>query len=422
MTSKTTSRPQFLLLAGHIIECFDNTLYGFFAVKLAPLFFPTSSEKASLLASYGAFAAGFLARPLGAIFFGHLGDISGRRTALLYSMALVGIPTFMIGSLPSYETLGLLSPLLLLICRLAQGFLMGGEFTGANLYISENSTASHVGKGTGLLIFSGVMGAVFATLVGTIVTLDFMPSWSWRLPFLLGGVSAFLVYILRRKMTETLEFEQTKESRKFIKTPWKILLSHHKSDIIAGCFISGLTIVPLYCATILGTKIFKDLGYSSSQCMSLNTFGMVIDAFAILYFGYTADRIGFHRQMLIGTLCTAFVAFFAFSLVNSIPSVGGILGFIFLIVGVGCIINGCGMPYIASYFPVQCRFSGMALSVTLGHALFGGTTPLIGAYLMDYFHSRVAPAYWIIFVSVVTFLLLKIKGKPLHSSLIQDTK
>ena len=147
--------------------------------------------------------------------------------------------------------------------------------------------------------------------------------------------------------------------------------------------------------------------------MMFNTFGMLIDAFAILYFGYIADRIGFHRQMLIGTLCTALIALPAFyPLTYSSPSLLGILGFIFSLVGIGCIINGCGMPYIAGYFPTNCRFSGMALSVTIGHALFGGMTPLIGAYLIDHLQTKFAPAYWVFLLSVVTFLLLIMKGKP----------
>lgn len=413
MTLSRSQRPQFFLIAGHIVECFDNTLYGFFAVMLAPLFFPSHSSHATLLASYGAFLAGFLARPLGAFFFGHMGDTKGRKKTLLYSMAFVGIPTTVIGFLPTYDTIGFAAPLILIFCRLAQGFFIGGEFAGANLYISENFIPGTIGKGTGILIFSGVMGAVLATLFGAVMTLDFMPSWGWRIPFLIGGISAYGVYVIRRKMMETSDFSKVRDTQKVVRNPWKILMKDHKKNIFVSCLVSGLTIVPLYCATILGNKLFKDLGYSSTECMLLNTFGMLVDAFAILYFGQIADKIGFHRQMVLGSLSTALIAIPAFyPLIQDSPSLWAILWFILSLVGIGCIINGCGMPYIASYFPTNCRFSGMALSVTTGHALFGGTTPLVGSYLTDLMESRMAPAFWVIILSLVTFLMIQFVDKP----------
>ena len=171
MQKKSTKRNLgWSLIGGHVLECFDNTLYGFFAVMLAPIFFPSESKSAALLASYGAFAAGFLARPLGAMVFGIIGDKFGRRTPLLWTMVFVGIPTAIIGFIPSYNTVGLLAPILLLSCRLFQGFFMGGEFAGVNLYISENFSKKVVGHQTGFLISSGVYGAALATVLGAIVT------------------------------------------------------------------------------------------------------------------------------------------------------------------------------------------------------------------------------------------------------------
>lgn len=413
MTLPGTQRPQFFLIGGHIVECFDNTLYGFFAVMLAPLFFPTYSPKATLLASYGAFFAGFLARPLGAICFGHLGDIRGRKVSLLYSIALVGIPTTIIGLLPTYDYIGFAAPLILILCRLAQGFFMGGEFAGANLYISENFIPGNIGKGTGLLIFSGVIGSVLATLFGAIVTLSFMPPWAWRIPFLLGGISAYIIYFIRLQMVETSEFSQLKKVQRLTQNPWKILIKDHKKNMFSSCLIAGLTIVPLYCATILGNQIFRDLGYSSSECMIFNTVGMIIDGCAILYCGYLADKIGFHRQILLGTFLVAFIAIFSFyPLLQDSPPLGAVLWFIFSLVSMGGIINGCAMPYISGYFPTNCRFSGVALSSTMGYAIFGGTTPLIGSYLIDYMNSRIAPAFWVMSLSLLTFLTIRLVDKP----------
>ncbi len=390
---------------GHIIECFDNTLYGFFAVLLAPLFFPSTSHNATLLASYGAFAAGFFARPLGAIIFGSLGDRLGRRIPLLISMMLVGIPTITIGLLPTYENIGMLSPVLLLSCRLLQGFFMGGEFSGVNVYITETYDPSTLGTQTGKLIALGVTGAILATIVGSGVTLPFFPDWFWRVPFVFGGCMAFIFYFFRKKLTETAEFEEMKTNQEQICTPWADLFTSYKMPIVVCSLIAGLTIVPLYCCTILGNKIFNSLGYSPPQCMMLNTFGMIMDAVFTFYCGILADRLGFHRQMILGMVTTILISFPAFYLISGVSTTTfELIIYIFLLVGFGCIINGCAMPYIAAYFPVSCRYSGVALSVTLGHALFGGTTPFVGSFLIDTYQNNAAPIFWVIGLSILTLI------------------
>jgi MHS family proline/betaine transporter-like MFS transporter len=304
------------ITAGHVVECFDNTLYGFFAVVLAPIFFPSSTPGVALLASYGAFAAGFLARPLGAVLFGHIGDKKGRKQPLLLSMMLVGIPTIGIGITPSYESLGIAAPIFLVLCRLAQGVFYGSEFTGVNLYISENFSKGTVGRRTGLLISSGVWGAVLATALGALVSMKSMPSWGWRLPFLFGGASAFCVYLFRKNLLETADFTKAKLSNTLLTFPWKELFHNHKMALVAACLISGLQVIPLYFATIFGNSLFKELGFSTSESMLLNMVAMGWDGFIIIFYGRLADRIGFHRQMLLGTLATAALAFPAFYMIH----------------------------------------------------------------------------------------------------------
>ena len=393
------------LTFGHIIECFDNTLYGFFAVLLAPIFFPNASHTTNILASYGAFAAGFLARPLGAIFFGLMGDRYGRRKPLLLSMMLVGIPTLIIGCLPSYSQIGIVAPIMLITCRLFQGFFMGGEFSGANIYITESFQNSCRGSYTGRLIASGIYGAVIATLIGALVTLKAMPDWCWRLPFISGGLMAFTLFYFRKNLPETDVFKKVVHHHQTLSTPLIILVKNYKLRICVASLIAGLTIVPLYCSTILGNKIFNKLGYSASASMLLNTIGMIIDAVLVLYCGKIADKVCFYRQMVVGICSTIIISIPAFYLIHGTHvTTFNVLLFIALLVGVGCIINGCGMPYIADYFPPHCRYSGMALSVTLGHAIFGGTTPLIGSYLIDVCNTNAAPMLWVISLSLLTLI------------------
>lgn len=402
---KQNKAVSFPLLAGHIVECFDNTLYGFFAVMLAPVFFPAHDAGTQLLASYGAFAAGYLARPFGAIVFGFLGDKKGRKLPLVYAIGLVGIPTLTIGLNPGYSSIGYAAPALLIICRLLQGFFMGGEFTGANLFISESQNQRVLGTQTGILISSGVFGAVAATGLGALFTMELMPSWAWRIPFIFGGITALFVFFLRYKLEETPEFQKVKHRKSILDFPWKILVEKYKLKLVLACLIAGLTIAPLYLTTIYGNKLFREIGYSTSESMLLNLAAMVFNGIIIIYSGRLADIIGFQKQMFFGASTTALIAFPAFFLIaGGEMHILNVYLFISTLVASGCIINGCAMPYIASLFPTNCRYSGVAVSVTTGQALFGGTTPLVASYLTDLWGTNLAPAVWLFTIAVITGL------------------
>ena len=205
-------------------------------------------------------------------------------------------------------------------------------------------------------------------------------------------------------MKETLEFESIKKNDQLLPHIWDTLIRKHKLSLLLGIFIAGLTIIPLYCSTILGNKLFRDLGYSTSESMLLNLCAMIFDGILITYFGRLADKIGFQQQMLLGTLSTFLVAFPAFYMVSGAATTLNVYVFIGMLVATGCIINGCAMPYIARLFPTNCRYSGLAVSVTFGHALLGGTTPLIGAYLSQALSNSMAPAIWLASISMITFL------------------
>ena len=407
--NKTSSKTSlsWALIGGHALECFDNTLYGFFAVLLAPLFFPASSSAGQILASYGAFSAGFVARPLGAIIFGSLGDKIGRKTPLLYSLGLVGIPTIGIGLLPSYETIGVLSPILLIIFRLSQGLFMGGEYSGVNIYLLEGPYRQILGRKTGFLIASGIIGALLATASGALVTMEIMPKYSWRIPFLLGGIFAFVICFYRKQIAETEDFIKDVVITRIKPTPWKEVFQNYKGNITVSCLVAGMMIMPLYLATIFANRLFKEIGYTQSQSMLLNMMAMFLDAIFVLYFGRLADKIGFKKQLIIGSLAAVLIAFPAFVCVlPAYINTFSIYAFIFLLTIPGCIVTGCAMPYIGCLFPTTCRYTGTAISVTIGHAIFGGTTPLIASFLTDYFGTKLAPAFWLVFFACLTAITI----------------
>ncbi|NBT85486.1 MAG: MFS transporter [Alphaproteobacteria bacterium] len=400
---RNKSSSSWALMGGHVIECFDNTLYGFFAVILAPLFFPSTSYAVQILGSYGAFAAGFLARPVGAIIFGGVGDKTGRRKPLLYTMGFVGIPTIGIGLLPSYETIGIMAPILLILCRLLQGLFMGGEFAGVNIYLLEGQQKKSLGTNTGYLISSGIFGAILATGFGAMITMDFIPDWGWRVPFLLGGLSAFCVYLFRKKVSETQDFIKENVSQSMLASPWKEVLLKHKFVLGVSCLATGLTIMPLYLATIFGNRLFKEIGFSQSESMFLNMFAMFLDAVFVTVCGKMADRVGFKKQTILGAIVIMVIALPSFVLVlPSNISTLNIYFYIFILASFGCVINGSTFPYVGRLFPIRCRYTGLALSITVGHALLGGTTPLIASFLTDFMGTRLAPAFWLMFIAGLT--------------------
>jgi MHS family proline/betaine transporter-like MFS transporter len=228
-----------------------------------------------------------------------------------------------------------------------------------------------------------------------------MPSWAWRVPFLFGGISAICIFFYRLSLTETDAFRQEEQKHNLLKFPLVYLFKVHKSDLFIACIISGLTIMPLYYSTIFGNRLFQELGYTHAESMFLNMVAMIFDAVIIIYYGKLADKIGFSRQMFMGSLLTAIFAFPAFYLIlNPSISTFHIYAFIGILVSVGAIINGCTMPYLASFFPTKCRYSGVALSFTTGQALVGSTSPLMASWLTDVFQSRLAPAFWLTFIAL----------------------
>lgn len=408
------------VIGGHIVECFDVTLYGFLAVQLAPIFFPSAEKYIQNMATFGAFAAGFLARPLGALFFGYVGDKFGRKKPLLLSMILVSIPTLIIGCLPSYASIGVMAPIILVVCRLAQGFFYGGELTGANLYVMENLEKKALGKHTAALISWGVLGAVLASGLAAIVNLEGMPDWSWRILFLGGGLSAVVVYLLRRQFLETLDFQNSHQYSKNSKTefPWVSLLRSHKRFLFLGFLVFGLTVMPLYLTTVFGNSIFMNvLGYTKSQSMLLNMFTMIFCAGVILVSGWVADRVGFYNLIMFGISSTALVALPAFYILT-LPEVN--LGSVLLFVGslnmAGSIVNGCISTYMGRLFPIHCRYSGLAFCITVGGAVLGGTTPTMAQFLQTKFQSLLAPGFLLAGLSLLTLIVLVVVHKTQNTT------
>jgi MFS family permease len=405
MIKKNNNRLAYAVIAGHVVEVFDATMYGFYAVLVAPYFFPPiASGFGQMFLSFAAFAAGFIARPLGAIVFGFIGDRFGRKKPLMAAMALVGIPTLIIGFLPTYEHIGMWAPVVLMICRLAQGFFYGAEFAGVTVYTYENfKTSGVLGYQVGSVISAGTLGAVLSTGLGALFTMNIMPAQFWRIPFIAGGFAAFCIYLWRRKLKETEEFEELAAKKKTLRIPFAGILNH-KGSFVVAMIISSLSTVPLYLVTVYGNHLFRDLGYSASESLLFNMSVLIFDAFMIVLYGRIADRTGFRRQLLFGCFWLVIASVPSFYLLATYPSIWTIYSFMLLISTGNGIIVACTSPYTLSFFPTNCRYSAAAFSSAMGTALISGPTPAIATYMTGYFGSKVAPGFWLLLISAAAIV------------------
>lgn len=399
-------------MVGHALEHYDVTLYGFFAAILAPLFFPSENYIVSLIASWGAFALGFVMRPLGGLVFGHLGDISGRKKSLLASILVASLPTLIIGLLPSYATIGIIAPLILMACRLVQGFSVGGEYSGAAIFVAEHSRHYRPGFIGSFLCSTGFAGALLGTLVSAGATLSFLPEWGWRLPFLLGGVLGLGSYLLRKKLPETPEFKNQESSIKQGSIPLLDVYRTQKRNALCIIAMGAHGLIPLYLGSIyLNPILTKVFGLSTSEMMIVNGMFLLMWVILLPVFGFFADKIGLPVLMALSSFLTFVLAIPLFSLIANTHSLINV----FMFQGAICVLGAAFVSALPGFLPTLFspleRYSGVAFNYTLGQALFGGTAPLIGTALVSWTGDPTSPAFYLM-VSGFFGLLAALLAKP----------
>jgi len=398
-------------MIGNALEYYDVMLYGFFATMLAPLFFPTDNQAISIISSLGTFAAGFVMRPLGGMVFGHLGDKFGRRQALALAIFLVTIPTFTIGILPTYAEIGLAAPIILVACRLLQGLCVGGEYSGASIFVIEYSKRGKESFAGSILCAAGFFGGVLGTFIGFLCTLSFMPPWGWRIPFLLGSVIGLMGYYIRTKVNESPDFIRNKDE-KIDKVPLWGVLENRKRNLLCTMGIGATSLIPFYLASVyMGFLLTSKLHIPTSQVMLINVALNVFLIVLLPLMGIIADKImGKERLMILSALTSVVIAYPLFLMLENDLTLSTVI----LVQAIlGMITAGFGAPSMAllsTYFPVHERYSGIGFGYALGGALLGGTTPLIIATLVNWFNSPLMPAYYLMFSGLIGIMCV-IGGK-----------
>jgi metabolite-proton symporter len=386
-------------LIGTTIEFYDFYVYATAAVLVFPhLFFPSGNETAALLASFAVFGAAMVARPLGALFFGHFGDKKGRKATLVGALLTMGIATFLIGLLPTYAMVGWIAPALLVILRLAQGFALGGEWSGAALVATENApkgkrawygTFPQVGAPLGFIIANGLFLLIAVLLPSDDPTRpsDAFLEWAWRIPFLFSAVMVIVGLWVRLRLVESDAFTKIVTTKKVAKLPLAAVFKSNWRELILGTFIMLATYVLFYLMTTFSLSYGRaatdapvaGLGYSYTTFVLMMIGGVVFFGIFTLASGPWADRFGRRRTLL---WVTAGIVVFGFLFV---PLLGaGFLGvMIFLILGftlMGMTFGPMG-ALLPELFPTQVRYTGSAFAYNMSSILGAAVAPFIAVWL-----------------------------------------
>ena len=416
MSSATTTRAApapgtFKVIAaasiGNALEWYDILVYGYFAVTISHLFFPTVDQTLSLLLALGTFGVSYLVRPLGAIVLGAYADRAGRKASMLASIVLMTIGTGLMVVIPTYASIGILAPIAVLLARLLQGFAVAGEFGSATAFLVEQTThrkgffASFQWFGQGL---AAVLASFFGVVLTSALTPDQLQSWGWRVPFLFGLLIGPIGLYIRRQLNESPEFLDTVPT----KTPVSDLLTSQWDRVL---FAIGAVIISTsanYIILYMPTYAIKELHLPQVLGFIATLIGGLILTFGAPVFGHLSDSIG--RIRIMGAVCVLFAvsAYPAFVLLVGHASLTSIVLIVCWLSLLKAAYSGILPAFMAELFPVQTRGTGIALSYNISVPIFGGFAPFIATWLIAETGSNLAPSFYLIVTSLLSLAVLVI--------------
>ena len=427
MSNTKTDKRYSILLAGfigNVVEWYDFALYGYMASIISGLFFPSKDHLASLLATYGVFAAGFIMRPLGSALFGWLGDTIGRSSTMLISVVLMSLPTLLLGILPTYATVGLLAPVLLVLVRLVQGLSVGGEFSSSVTYLVETADPdrrgfsgswANMGSITGMLLGSGI-----AALLTTFVDDKLITDWAWRLPFLFGGVIGIISIILRRQLPKSEHFQQHAGSRGRSSPLLEAFTDNLTQTLKATLFASAYGVVFYFSLVYLPNWASDQAGYDLDFAMQVNAVATAMLLVLIPLSGWLSDRFVRRTHLIMNATGLMFLAAYPLFLwmyeSGSIPAL--VCTQIILAVLLAAPLGSAPAVFV-EMFPARDRLSGYSVSYNIGLGIVGGATPMIATALIKMTGKGIMPSLFLVLMAlagVIGISLIRDRSRePLQS-------
>jgi MHS family proline/betaine transporter-like MFS transporter len=391
---------------GNMGEQFDYSIYALVAPTIALHFFPNSSPIVALLSTFAVYAVSFVARPFGGFLFGYVGDKYGRLAVLSWTVVLMGGGTMLVGLLPTYESIGVLAPTLLVVCRLLQGLSLGGETTGVESYITESAPegkrASWMGKAMSFVYWAPALVAFTILGLRSAMGDEAFTAWGWRIPFLLGGLVAVVGYLLRRTLDDSDEFKEsvaeqrqagTSEDDESAVAALGRSLRTRRSMLLV-ILLQPTNAVGAYLLTAyMYTYVVREGGLSATQALFTNSGAVITLAVLLPFTGMLCDRIGRKPMYAIGAAWLFVTAYPTFLLAGSGSVWGALIGQMMIAVGVALYASALFVGLV-ELFPTALRCRGHGISYNISVALFGGTTPFIATALIAATGSSLAPAFY----------------------------
>ncbi|WP_063758271.1 MFS transporter [Lentzea albidocapillata] len=398
---------------GTTIEWYDYLVFGAATVLVFnPLFFPKLDPVAGTLAGFATLAVAFLARPLGGLVFGHYGDVIGRKKMLVLSVVMMGAGTVAVGLLPTYETIGIWAPVLLVVLRFVQGFAVGGEWGGAVVMSLEHAPA-HRRAFYASFPQAGVPAGTFLS-TGAFFLVTLMPSeqllsWGWRIPFLSSALLVVVGLYIRLKVTESPEFLAMQAKGDTVKAPAAEVFKSHKKALLVGmfCMLAPNTVFYLASTFFLSYGPIH-LGLSRSLVLSALLVAAALQVVTLPLFALLADRIGTKNLLIIGCAAVALGAFPVFLLFDTGTVVGVVSAYLLALPVLHALVYGAISGFIAELFPPRARYTGSSVAYHLGGAVTAAPVPIVATLLLTEFGSSTSIALYVVLAAVLCALFISL--------------
>ncbi|MCD8908708.1 MFS transporter [Staphylococcus gallinarum] len=396
---------------GNAMEWFDFALYSYLAVIISKNFFSkVENDEIKLIFTFATFAIAFLLRPVGGIVFGKIGDKYGRKVVLTSTIILMAISTFIIGILPTYDQIGIWAPIILLLARIMQGFSVGGEYAGAMVYIAESSPDNkriRLGSGLELGTLSGyIFASVLITIMFWLIPSESMQSWGWRIPFFVSIPIGLFGLYLRSHLEESPIFENDLANHQEDEPGFLQIIKENKRDILlCVVFVAFFNITNYMLLGYMPSYLDEIVGIKDTISTPITAVVLIIMLPFAIMFGRLGDKSGNKKIISVGLILGIVFSIISFQFLN-----GGNLGFLFiglLMIGIVLSVYEGTMPgTLPTLFFTNVRYRTLSWTFNIAVSIFGGTTPLVASWLVHVTNNNLAPAFYLLAVSIIGLLVV----------------
>jgi MHS family proline/betaine transporter-like MFS transporter len=395
-------------MGGNIIEWYDFMIYGYFSSIIGRVFFPGTDQIASLLLSLSIFAIGVIARPVGGILLGHIGDKISRRTSLLISVYGMFGATVMIGLLPSYHEIGIIAPVLLFVLRMLQGLAMGGEYAGVMVFLSELAPMKKRGLYGSFaalsLVLGMVLGAGSSALINGLLMEEEILAWGWRIPFFVSVIGLIYTIYMRRILVDPNYFRFMKEKNRTANNPFNIMWCHFRDHLWQSILLQTVLAIGMYTVTIYSINSICEFHLlSKTQALAVNMMATLVLGASAVISGWLSDTLGRKNIIIFSCFLITASGFTSVYLAQSKDIYVYSISQILLAFSIGQFL-GVTPSALADLFPIQIRYTATAFTNNLAMGIFGGTAPMVILYGINQTGDSFFPAYYLAFGALVSLV------------------